>query len=352
MLDEYAEDFGTGLENHVPDIAPQPAPTPQPRPRRRSAPNTYTPPKGQSVEQLPLHPEYIPVQPQVNTPPIYQQYVYQPAPAYPQAQQPIAPQPQQPYYPPQGYAQGYDAPAMPEGRDRVSKIFSEESKELNELLKADERKGCLRNIFFGLTCIAVIVVSFWLSYTIGSQLLMPSDRRAIKHFIPSTSTMKTGLKASAKSLKEMIFVNEVTKPIPTVKRYQVSNEPRTPVLPPEIMNAPTIVPPEARYREPETKPMAVRKASAVKSTVVNKPRPVVAKPTGKQMYRVVVGSFDTKQQAQDVITNIKADGFPVYMYHTPQGYRLQIGAFASKEAAAQVMKKANDDGYNAFISIK
>ncbi|MDR1452752.1 MAG: SPOR domain-containing protein [Candidatus Margulisbacteria bacterium] len=70
------------------------------------------------------------------------------------------------------------------------------------------------------------------------------------------------------------------------------------------------------------------------------------------MYRVVVGNFDTKQEAQDVAENIRADGFPVYMYTADGKHRLQIGAFKSKALATSLMTKATEYGYNAFISIK
>ncbi|GBR77434.1 protein SPOR superfamily [Candidatus Termititenax dinenymphae] len=108
-----------------------------------------------------------------------------------------------------------------------------------------------------------------------------------------------------------------------------------------------VVPPEVQYRPVEPPKPVVQTPPPAPPRA--KPTPVA---TGGTMYRVIVGNFDTKQEAQDIAANIKADGFPVYMYNADGKYRLQIGSFKSKALATSLMNKAGEYGYNAFISIK
>jgi len=106
-----------------------------------------------------------------------------------------------------------------------------------------------------------------------------------------------------------------------------------------------IIPPEVQYTAPPpfTPPPAA-------STPPTRTPPKPAQ-TGT-MYRVVVGNYQTKQEAADVAVNVRADGFPVYMYQADGKYRLQVGAFKSKARATALLKRASEYGYNAYISIK
>ena len=306
MLDEYTDEFGTDLESKIPEFntpAPQGFIPPQ-QVYQQPIPQTqpqFSPP------QQPVDPRYQPYQPQPQQP-VYQ-YVYPPQ--QPPMQPVYAPAPQQP------------VPPQPMPAARINSVFAGESQELNELLKAEENSGCLKNLLFVLICLVVVVGSFGLSYMIGAKFILPGQRSAV----PSFSVTK-GLS----KMKKLVSSQDVLKdekafaaPAPAAPK---------PAVPPEVQYAPP----------PAPKPPA--------------PQPVASKPVVQPaaaagtMYRVVVGAFDTKQEAADVAANVRADGFPVYQYMADGKYRLQIGAFKSKALATALMKKAGEYGYNAYISIK
>ena len=323
MLDEYTDEFGTNLESQIPEFNGQ---TP-----------SYPAPDYQ------LKPYAAPAQPQPAQQPVYQQPVQpQPAPVYVQTPPPPQPPPAPPtppisqnqfFYPPQQPA--YQQPGQPvpplssAPAARINSVFDEESRELNDIMKAEQNAGCLKNLLFGVICAVVVLGSFWLSYLVGAQFLLPNKTSSfsVTKGINKLKRLKNTLMSSQDIVKdEKAFTSYTKPPLPQ-----------------------TIVPPEVQY------------TSAVPPKPIEPPPKPAAKPAAKPsqtaatigtMYRVVVGSFDTKQEAQDVAENIRADGFPVYMYTADGKHRLQIGAFKSKALATSLMTKATEYGYNAFISIK
>jgi cell division protein FtsN len=171
-----------------------------------------------------------------------------------------------------------------------------------------------------------------LSYLVGAQFLLPNKQN------PSFSVTK-GLNKLKRFKNNLMSSQDIVKDEKAFTSYTKPPVPQT-IVPPEVQYTPVAPPkpPETPRPQPAAKPAA-------------KPPQTAAAPSGT-MYRVVVGSFDTKQEAQDVAENIRADGFPVYMYTADGKYRLQIGAFKSKALATSLMTKATEYGYNAFISIK
>jgi hypothetical protein len=268
---------------------------------------------------------------------------YQQQPVYQAPPPPPPPPPRQPQYqqPARAYAQPvmqppiyqeYAASPQQEGRSRINHIFNEESKELNELLRAEESGGCLKNIVFVLLAIGVIVVSFWGSFTLGSKLFLPNKQtQKQKDIIPGFSL--SGVKSTLKDT----FTSgaQVVKPQEEFKRYVIPDQPTTPIIPPEI-----------RAQEP------VRKTVVQPTAVVPKVTSYTGTGSTSSLYRVIAGAYNTKQEAQDSMRLIQADGFPVFMYHADGKYRLQIGDFKNKAGATETMKKAAEYGYNAFISTK
>lgn len=342
MLDEYADEFGTNLESKIPGfndlpideetvpVQDQPSAQPQrknprpsffqSRPQAKPAPvqeNLYA----QNNQAQNYQYQYqSPTPPPPPQPPIYQQYVYQQQPAM---QQPMA-QPMPSYQPPVQQPLPSDQP-----RSRINNIFSEESKELNELLRAEENAGCLRNIVFIATCLLVVVVSFWASYSLGSKFFLPINQKDLM----SKGTVN---KAISKFKKVFTAGGDVIKTEKEFVNYRIPDSPQTPVLPPEIMNIPD------RPAPPTPKQRQTAKPKSLSSAAI----------TGATMYRVVAGSYDTKQQAQDALVNIKADGFPGFVFASDGKFKLQIGAFKNKAAATALVKKASEYGYNATVATK
>jgi hypothetical protein len=331
MLDEYTDDFGTDLSKHT-VIRPL-ANQPQAEAQQQYTAQHQIPTEQYQQPQQPQQPQYLRQEsaaPQYQAP-IYQQHVYQqPVFQTPTINpgQPVAPaMPQNIYQPPQ---QPGVAP-QPQGENtRINNVFNEESKELTELLKAEQNGGCLKTSFFIIICIVVVGASFWASFTLGSKVFFP-DSKAIKSMFPS-------MPAVAHKVKQALSTADVIK-VEAEFKHDLDAEPSTPILPPEVRPQPAEVKPQPLVQKARPKPLAkaVRQAS---------------NPTLKKgMYRVVAGAYTTRKEAADVLANIKADGFPSYIYQADNKFRIQIGAFKTKAAAEELRKKALEYGYNAFVSI-
>lgn len=324
MLDEYTDEFSTNLDKHT-VIQPQAA-----------QPHAHYQPHQQQYQQPLENPSSATGQPYIKQgyqapqyqAPIYQQHVYQ----QPVFQTPTV-NPGQPTAP-----QNYYQPAVPPGAEypqspentRINNVFGEESKELNELLKAEQGNGCLKTSLFILLCIAVVCTSFWVSFSLGSKI-----------FFPNTQTIKQFLPRVQNKFKNTFSTADIVK-VQTEFKHDLAAEPVTPILPPEVR-------PQPIEAKPVPRPAATYKP---------KPRPLPATvaraanpPLKKGMYRVVAGAYTTHKEAEDVLANIKADGFPSYIYKADNKYRIQIGAFKTKAAAEELRKKALEYGYNAFVSI-
>jgi hypothetical protein len=314
MLDEYTDEFSTNLDKHT-IIQPrgiQPEPQSQPQFQAQTQPQYQQPASYQA--------------------PIYQQHVYQ-QPVYQTPTGSTTPpqQPQNIYQPPQDPGSVF----QPQGENtRINNVFSEESKELNDLLKAEQGGGCLKTGLFILICILVIGVSFWASFTLGAKVFFPDSHR-LKSFFPTIPQV-------AHKVKQALSASDVIK-VETEFKHDLAAEPTTPILPPEVRPQPVELKPVVKphttttYKKP--KPLAPAIARAANA------------PLKKGMYRVVAGAYTTRKEAEDVLANIKADGFQSYVYGADNKYRIQIGAFKTKVAAEELRKKALEYGYNAFVSI-
>jgi cell division protein FtsN len=141
-------------------------------------------------------------------------------------------------------------------------------------------------------------------------------------------------------VKNAFSTSDIIK-VKTEFKHDLAAEPSTPILPPEVrpQTIETPKPVVAYTPKPKPKPLATSVAKAANP------------PLKKGMYRVVAGAYTTRKEADDVLVNIKADGFPSYIYSADNKYRIQIGAFKTKAAAEELRKKALEYGYNAFVSI-
>lgn len=314
MLDEYTDEFGTNLDKHT-VIQPQAA-----------SPNYGS---AERLQQQPTTPQYYQQPPQYQAP-VYQQHVYQQPVFQTPNQNPGQPMaPQNIYQPPLPANTGY----APTENTRINNVFGEESKELNELLKAEQGGGCLKTGLFIILCITVVAVSFWASFTLGSKVFFP-DSHKIKNLLP-------GVPRFAHKVKTLLSTSDIIK-VEAEFKHDLATEPTTPILPPEVR-------PQPIESTPVPRPVVRR---TLKPRPLNSATARAANPQLKKgMYRVVAGAYTTRKEAEDVLANIKADGFASYIYGADNKYRIQIGAFKTKAAAEELRKKALEYGYNAFVSI-
>lgn len=341
MLDEYAEDFGTNLSGQFSDEQRS-----QLKGSTLPYQNNFAVPDNNTQAQPQYVPNVPPVQPQQNyVPPLN----YQQQPVYQPGYQP--PYPGYPQYPPQ-YAsapQQFQAPQstpQPGARhNRLDNIFPEESKELNELLRNEERAGCLRNVLFVVIALGIIAASFWGSFLIGKKFFMPDNNYSLaKDELPSFLIKKTKNKLkdtidNARKLTQQ--TDDLFRPVDSPRDLPAN------AVPPEIKNKPAFINGEPLNVESAAYPPPLRTTPPVKKSV-----PVVKKATGPAVYKVIAGVYETKQMAADAALNLRNDGFPNFVFAEGGKYKIQIGAFKSKERALQYIEQAKEYGYNPVLAVK
>lgn len=70
----------------------------------------------------------------------------------------------------------------------------------------------------------------------------------------------------------------------------------------------------------------------------------------KKYYRVQVGAFKNKANAENLMAKIKASGFSCIIKEYNNLYKCQIGAFSSKANAEKALKEITNKGFNGFIT--
>ena len=78
-------------------------------------------------------------------------------------------------------------------------------------------------------------------------------------------------------------------------------------------------------------------------------KPAPEKPSGG-LYRVQMGAFKSKTNADAMLAKVKAKGFDTYMVKVGDLYKIQVGAFKVKANAEAMMKKLQAAGFSAFIT--
>ena len=68
------------------------------------------------------------------------------------------------------------------------------------------------------------------------------------------------------------------------------------------------------------------------------------------LYRVQVGAFSVKANADKQLEKVKAAGFYTYMVKVGNLYKIQVGAFSKKANADAMMTKIKAAGFSAFIT--
>lgn len=270
MLDEYKEDFGTGIDDLEFDT-----------PQNYQQDQNYAQPEARS-DQYAMPPP--------------QQVVYQ---------EPL----RNPYQVPAFQGAGAGVAADPVHYDQPQYLAKPESPSIGDILRAKEpRLGCLRTMILGGISIAIIALSFWGSFILGQKIFMPP-------------------------VKERFL---------QTKKEQI----------PSFLN------PDTRQAVPLTPELIVPKVPEkifVKSTGL-KPKKVAPKPAAnkytparKSIYRVIAGTFSSKQNAKLALSQLKQDGFSAFIKSSGSKYQVQVGAFSRKNSAQRLLERALSYGYEASI---
>lgn len=68
------------------------------------------------------------------------------------------------------------------------------------------------------------------------------------------------------------------------------------------------------------------------------------------LYRVQVGAYSVKSNADAMLAKVKAAGFDTYMVKTGGYYKIQVGAYSVKSNADAMLAKVQAAGFDAFIT--
>lgn len=87
----------------------------------------------------------------------------------------------------------------------------------------------------------------------------------------------------------------------------------------------------------------------VEGILINAPKSTVE--PSKTIYRVQVGAFGKKANAEGLCAKLKVDGYSTLIVNVNKMYKVQVGAYSVKSNAEKTLKKLHDGGYtDAFIN--
>lgn len=72
----------------------------------------------------------------------------------------------------------------------------------------------------------------------------------------------------------------------------------------------------------------------------------------KVLYRVQVGAYSKKSNADTQLARVREAGFETYMIQVNGLYKIQVGAYSKKENADAMLSKIKQAGFDAFITTK
>ncbi|RNM29018.1 cell division protein [Absicoccus porci] len=75
-------------------------------------------------------------------------------------------------------------------------------------------------------------------------------------------------------------------------------------------------------------------------------------PTADNLYRVQVGAYKNKANAEAQLNRVKAAGFDTYMVQVDGMYKIQVGAYRQKANADSMMAKLKSASFDAFVTTK
>jgi len=160
----------------------------------------------------------------------------------------------------------------------------------------------IKNIFIFLALLLVVLGSFWLSFQLGKRILFPVKKPRVEITIPEPPPSLKVLEKMGLGTKETT-AKEETK--------------------------------EVKALESKPKRLVRVRPKAVASSI--------------SYYKVQVGWFKEKAQAQSLAEKVKSQGFEVYLKPINHGWRVQAGAFRTVERAKTLQAQLTAKGFRAKI---
>jgi N-acetylmuramoyl-L-alanine amidase len=195
-------------------------------------------------------------------------------------------------------------------------------------IKKSEGGDFIKNIFVGLLLVGIVVGSFWISFLIGKKVLVPPIKNLPTFEIPAP------------------------KPISKLEIEKATLVKEEPVIKEREINA-------AQVKAKLPKPIEVNKALTAKKVNLAKTAAVmpaiktpIAKTTGMKYYKVIIGTYKTAAEANDLVRSLKEKGFQSYVKKLMGLYRVQAGAFDKKEKAGPLVVKLKNKGFIPTIIVE
>lgn len=86
-----------------------------------------------------------------------------------------------------------------------------------------------------------------------------------------------------------------------------------------------------------------------KPTPTPVPQPSPPSNDVRGLYRVQLGAFRNRENAEELARDARAKQFQTYVFQEDGLFKIQIGAFTEKSRADQLAQKAKDKGFDAFV---
>ena len=134
----------------------------------------------------------------------------------------------------------------------------------------------------------------------------------------------------------------IPRPVPTAP----SPRPTPPQAPPpqQVQPAPAPQPSTPAPAQPAPAPQAPQTAPQSPTA------PPAAAPSARVLYRVQVGAFLRRENAETRAAELRERGFEAYINLTGGLYRVQVGAFSDRENAQRVAQELRAVGYEVLIT--
>jgi len=194
----------------------------------------------------------------------------------------------------------------PEGFQRKDAPVPEPPKE-NRFL------SWIKGLFTFLILVIVVVVSFWISFQLGKNVLMPVRKISEKK-------IEAPIPEPPESIRALQRLREVMSK-EAMKKARVKAGAKVPV-------------------KPKRKIVCRAKTAAA---------PVVKAAAGKHYYKVQAGWFADKSKADELAGRLKASGFDVFLKKVGGGWRIQAGAYKTKSTAEVLRRKLKEKGFDSSL---
>ncbi len=180
---------------------------------------------------------------------------------------------------------------------------------------------------------------------------LPKGYSSLTPYTLLSGTMQTGLTPTSSSTGATVLTKtEKTAPLTETKKTET--KPQEETKPEEAQKTETT---ETQETPPVKKPAQAQTASTATAETTTPPAET-PEPTksSSSVYRIQLGAFSTRENAQNLISDLKNKGFEGTVIPTKKDgkdyFRVQVGAYKNKESAEQIADDLKQKGYPVFIS--